>query len=1160
MAKNNNTLVFNGLMQGMSWDQIKEAKDEIKRHQGEKPPTRKDILTNWIIGKDYMLQQQGNTFQFGGGYSSWLSQFKKDNPLTDGRTNYSWGELSKGKLEDSFSNGNGLNSALGIAGTALDWTKGFIDSVNSIDNSAQVNDAKYIAGQQINFGDNASLMNTQSNLQYADTNTTAADVGGHSFGQSAMNVGKDIFSGATTGLSVGGPWGAVIGGAAGLAKGVIQEIVTNNKAKEAADTANLISSIANDQINQRMGYASDKSQQLAVLNQLQNMAKNGGKLKKSHKFSNGGLLNNYFYGLDEINAGGSHEENPNEGVVVSYAPDGLPNKVEEGETIHNDYVYSKRLEANKKVLENNLLDEKYEGKSFADISKKLTEDRKKRPNDPISVRTNEENLNRLQGAQEELKLDNKTKEVKRFLGNLNNDQLNALQQEMMDEYEAYAEQQAKQQEQEDQAYQEEQAAQEGMFGRGGHLKQGEVSSSISRLRPVCDAEGNIVGWKNPYHNFNEKVLNLSGYNPNYEGAQIYADDRNWLQRNIVSPWNTWWNNLPPEFSWAVRNLTPVGYVDAAINGDTEALIERALFEGLLSGAKGAFKGFKEARAASKAEKVAAQAKRQKAASTLKGKSKADNVVEMKPTQSAKGLEEEVSSKIVDMEGKEIPSTEAAKQKSWLRRNWKPATAVGGGLGLGIWGFNKLTKEKNPPYNLLIDPNAYNEFLDEENNRSSQQQTTKDINTIQHNTGDTSGDTLWIEGIPYNMNTGENYEKGGHLFQKRGHIIKQSNVETPVLSRFLYQPSEYKKEEQRNDSNNSNVSTKDTPVKPKSASTTKSTTASPTVQKTPNNNIQPMDFSPLWMQGDIGLQPRNLFTIENEEEQEYSNDPLNIKYLLNQNGIYPKEPEVIAQKAKEREAEERRIRELKGNNKNSTNYLSYLRYAPILGSLGQALSDTLGLTNQPDYSNIDMYRRAVDSIGGVNFVPIGGYQQYTPIDKEYIANQQLAQSAAYNRSLNNVNPVGSYILGLINDAKVRDQIGDMYINAAAQDQKDKLAVAEYNRGIDITNARNSLAAQSENARLRAQRANEYQSIANMMNTERNTAEAARAVNYQGLFTNIGNLGTDEMNRTMVNRNPALFYGVNLDGSIYFKNTFWGLSKDTQNELIEMLKNEGYTISE
>ena len=75
-----------------------------------------------------------------------------------------------------------------------------------------------------------------------------------------MNVGKDAFSGATTGLNIAGPIGAAIGGVAGLAKGVIQEIVTNNKAKEEAETANLISSIANDQINQRMGYASDKSQ------------------------------------------------------------------------------------------------------------------------------------------------------------------------------------------------------------------------------------------------------------------------------------------------------------------------------------------------------------------------------------------------------------------------------------------------------------------------------------------------------------------------------------------------------------------------------------------------------------------------------------------------------------------------------------------------------------------------------------------------------------------------------------------------------------------------------------------------------------------------------------------------------------------------------------
>jgi len=75
-----------------------------------------------------------------------------------------------------------------------------------------------------------------------------------------MNVGKDLLSGAATGLTVGGPWGAVIGGVAGLAKGVVQEIVTNDKASEAARIASLEGKQANGQIGQRVGYVADEQQ------------------------------------------------------------------------------------------------------------------------------------------------------------------------------------------------------------------------------------------------------------------------------------------------------------------------------------------------------------------------------------------------------------------------------------------------------------------------------------------------------------------------------------------------------------------------------------------------------------------------------------------------------------------------------------------------------------------------------------------------------------------------------------------------------------------------------------------------------------------------------------------------------------------------------------
>jgi hypothetical protein len=48
-------------------------------------------------------------------------------------------------------------------------------------------------------------------------------------------------------------------------------------------------------------------------------------------------------GLTHINAGGSHEANPNDGIQLGVDPEGTPNLVEEGETVYNDYVFSNRL-------------------------------------------------------------------------------------------------------------------------------------------------------------------------------------------------------------------------------------------------------------------------------------------------------------------------------------------------------------------------------------------------------------------------------------------------------------------------------------------------------------------------------------------------------------------------------------------------------------------------------------------------------------------------------------------------------------------------------------------------------------------------------------------------------------------------------------------------
>jgi hypothetical protein len=108
-------------------------------------------------------------------------------------------------------------------------------------------------------------------------------------------------------------------------------------------------------------------------------------------------------GLNFINEGGTHEENPYEGVQMGVAPDGLPNLVEEGEVKYNNYIFSNRLKPSKNLLNKFLLPEYLEGKTFAEIAKKLSKENIERPNDPISKRGLEDTMMKLRNAQEERK-------------------------------------------------------------------------------------------------------------------------------------------------------------------------------------------------------------------------------------------------------------------------------------------------------------------------------------------------------------------------------------------------------------------------------------------------------------------------------------------------------------------------------------------------------------------------------------------------------------------------------------------------------------------------------------------------------------------------------------------------------------------------------------
>lgn len=104
-------------------------------------------------------------------------------------------------------------------------------------------------------------------------------------------------------------------------------------------------------------------------------------------------------GVTVIGNGDTHENNPYEGVQMGVDNQGIPNLVEEGEVVFNDYVFSNRLKVPDAVRNKYRLRGNKE-LTFADVAKQMQKESEERPNDPISKRGLLSSMSRLQQAQE----------------------------------------------------------------------------------------------------------------------------------------------------------------------------------------------------------------------------------------------------------------------------------------------------------------------------------------------------------------------------------------------------------------------------------------------------------------------------------------------------------------------------------------------------------------------------------------------------------------------------------------------------------------------------------------------------------------------------------------------------------------------------------------
>ena len=216
-------------------------------------------------------------------------------------------------------------------------------------------------------------------------------------------------------------------------------------------------------------------------------------------------------------------------------------------------------------------------------------------------------------------------------------------------------------------------------------------------------------------------------------------------------------------------------------------------------------------------------------------------------------------------------------------------------------------------------------------------------------------------------------------------------------------------------------------------------------------------------------------------------------------------------------------------KNKANPLTYLRYAPILGS---AIGLTQGLLSKPDYSNANAVLEASRDAGRympVDYKPIGNYLAYTPFDRDYYTNKLAAQAGATRRAITgqSAGNRATAMAGLLAaDYNAQNNLGNLARQAAEYNFANRQAVETFNRGTNMFNSEQALKAAMANqdayARSAASRLQGTAQAMAMRQAIDDARNASIAANFSNIFQGLGDIGREEVEASWVKDNPALYY--------------------------------------
>ena len=203
----------------------------------------------------------------------------------------------------------------------------------------------------------------------------------------------------------------------------------------------------------------------------------------------------------------------------------------------------------------------------------------------------------------------------------------------------------------------------------------------------------------------------------------------------------------------------------------------------------------------------------------------------------------------------------------------------------------------------------------------------------------------------------------------------------------------------------------------------------------------------------------------------------------------------------------------------------LRYIPAV-ELGLAsLTDTLGATNRPNYTEAAKIDAATR--GGyympVSWSTIGNKLTYKPFDRDHYIHKLNAEAGATRRALANQSGgnSGRAIAGILAaDYNTQDRLGDLFRKSEEYNLEQRQKVEDFNRATNQLNAQGMLQADMANQQAAAN-ARDYAlrgvlASAEMRNKARLASEAARSANLSGFLQSLGDIGYENKAMNMIRR--------------------------------------------